>query len=171
MTFMYSLGLLIGLIALVLAFLTGRRLTAVELKLARLGEELSALRGRLGTDPQVPPGPARCQIRYPTRLRRRPRRTRNRSPPRRPPGIYPGMHPGTRPGSRRKHRRKRRFRPRPRPQPDPGSRSGSARAGRYGSAALALALGGVLLVRYSIEQGVFGPEVRVALGAVPSRWR
>ena len=31
---------------------------------------------------------------------------------------------------------------------------------------LALALGGVLLVRYSIEQGLFGAEVRVALGAV-----
>jgi uncharacterized membrane protein len=31
---------------------------------------------------------------------------------------------------------------------------------------LALALGGVLLVRYSIEQGVFSPSVRVALGAV-----
>ena len=31
---------------------------------------------------------------------------------------------------------------------------------------LALALGGVLLVRYSIEQGVFGPGVRVALGAL-----
>jgi uncharacterized membrane protein len=29
---------------------------------------------------------------------------------------------------------------------------------------LALALGGVLLVRYSIEQGVFGPGVRIALG-------
>ena len=29
---------------------------------------------------------------------------------------------------------------------------------------LALALGGVLLVRYSIEQGIFGPGVRVALG-------
>ena len=31
---------------------------------------------------------------------------------------------------------------------------------------LALALGGILLVRYSIEQGVFGPGVRVFLGAV-----
>jgi uncharacterized membrane protein len=31
---------------------------------------------------------------------------------------------------------------------------------------LALALGGVLLVRYSIEQGVFGPGVRVALGSL-----
>jgi uncharacterized membrane protein len=31
---------------------------------------------------------------------------------------------------------------------------------------LALALGGVLLVRYSIEQGIFGPGVRVALGAL-----
>jgi len=31
---------------------------------------------------------------------------------------------------------------------------------------LALALGGVLLVRYSIEQGIFSPAVRVALGAV-----
>jgi uncharacterized membrane protein len=30
----------------------------------------------------------------------------------------------------------------------------------------ALALGGILLVRYSIEQGIFGPAVRVALGAV-----
>jgi uncharacterized membrane protein len=30
---------------------------------------------------------------------------------------------------------------------------------------LALAMGGVLLVRYSIEQGLFGPEVRVTLGA------
>jgi uncharacterized membrane protein len=32
----------------------------------------------------------------------------------------------------------------------------------------ALALGGVLLVRYSIEQGLFGPGVRVALGALLS---
>lgn len=31
---------------------------------------------------------------------------------------------------------------------------------------LALAAGGLLLVRYSIEQGVFGPGVRVALGAM-----
>ena len=31
---------------------------------------------------------------------------------------------------------------------------------------LALALGGVLLVRYSIEQGFFGPGVRVAMGAL-----
>ena len=31
---------------------------------------------------------------------------------------------------------------------------------------LALALGGILLVRYSIEQGVFGPGVRVFLGAL-----
>jgi uncharacterized membrane protein len=31
---------------------------------------------------------------------------------------------------------------------------------------VALALGGLLLVRYSIEQGIFGPGVRVALGAV-----
>jgi uncharacterized membrane protein len=30
----------------------------------------------------------------------------------------------------------------------------------------ALALGGVLMVRYSIEQGIFGPGVRVALGAL-----
>ena len=34
---------------------------------------------------------------------------------------------------------------------------------------LALALGGVLLVRYSIEQGVFGPGVRVSLGAAVCR--
>lgn len=31
---------------------------------------------------------------------------------------------------------------------------------------LALALGGIFLVRYSIEQGIFGPGLRVALGAV-----
>ena len=31
---------------------------------------------------------------------------------------------------------------------------------------IALALGGLLLVRYSIEQGIFGPGVRVMLGAV-----
>ncbi len=31
---------------------------------------------------------------------------------------------------------------------------------------IALALGGFFLVRYSIEQGWFGPEARVALGAV-----
>jgi uncharacterized membrane protein len=33
---------------------------------------------------------------------------------------------------------------------------------------LALALGGLLLVRYSIEQGVFGPGVRIMLGALLS---
>jgi uncharacterized membrane protein len=31
---------------------------------------------------------------------------------------------------------------------------------------LALALGGFFLVRYSIEQGLVGPRVRVALGAL-----
>src|SRR5947209_5115247 len=31
---------------------------------------------------------------------------------------------------------------------------------------LSLALGGLLLVRFSIEQGIFGPGVRVALGAL-----
>lgn len=31
---------------------------------------------------------------------------------------------------------------------------------------LALALGGIFLVRYSIEQGIFGPGLRIALGAV-----
>jgi uncharacterized membrane protein len=31
---------------------------------------------------------------------------------------------------------------------------------------LALALGGILLVRYTIEQGMFGPGIRVALGAL-----
>ena len=57
-------------------------------------------------------------------------------------------------------------RSRPTRPPEPPWRSGSARAGPSGSAALALALGGLLLVRYSIEQGVFGPGVRVALGAL-----
>src|SRR4029450_4481120 len=31
---------------------------------------------------------------------------------------------------------------------------------------IALALGGILLVRYSIEQGLFGPGLRVIMGAV-----
>ena len=50
--------------------------------------------------------------------------------------------------------------------PASASRSASARNGSFGSAALALALGGFFLVRYSIEQGWFGPGVRVFLGAL-----
>ena len=159
---MYSLGLLIGLIALLIAFVTGRRLTAVEVRLARLGEELAALRSRpapAGTDPRVPPGDRRGA----------------RS------GIRPGSAgdcaaraTGRRPGARRGST-----------QGAPGHVGGSggsgpgrARRPTRARGAARHALGGLGRRRWrwrsaaccwcaiSIEQGVFGPGVRVALGAL-----
>ena len=61
---------------------------------------------------------------------------------------------------RRSRHRRRRQRPRRR------WKSASARNGWCGSAALALALGGIFLVRYAIEQDLIGPGVRIFLGAL-----
>ncbi len=85
------------------------------------------------------PGPA-----WPSRL----------PPPRLPPPLPPGTAPGLPPA------------PRPSPVP-PGNRDleevlGSRWAVWVGGAALAL--GGIFLVRYSIEEGLLGPGFRVTLG-------
>lgn len=85
-------------------------------------------------------------------------------PRRRHPRLRSPRRSRARPPFRRCPRDRRPSRPRP------VSRSGSGRAGRCGSAgwvgAVALALGGLFLVRYSIEQGWLGPGARVAAGAL-----
>ena len=172
---MDGLALIVGLIALVLAFLAGRRLTAVEVRLAALAQELRVLRATSGLSPgpqapepsQAPALPAAAPLL----------------------AAEPGAIPGTEPEAAREQAAEEAPQaaaaapaqgadtshagvPPPAaaaPAPTLEERLGTRWAVWVGG--LALALGGVLLVRYSIEQGMFGPGVRVALGAVFAlRW-
>ena len=167
---MDGLALIVGLIALVLAFLAGRRLTAVEVRLAALAQELRVLRATSG----LSPGP---QAPEPSQAPALPAAV--------PPlAAEPGAIPGTEPEAAREQAAEEAPQaaaaapaqgadtshagvPPPAaaaPAPTLEERLGTRWAVWVGGAALAL--GGVLLVRFSIEQGVFGPGVRVALGCV-----
>jgi uncharacterized membrane protein len=69
-------------------------------------------------------------------------------------------------GSDRRSRCPAGFRPTDTPSPARASRSASARAGSVWIGGLALALGGIFLVQFSIEAGLIGPGVRIFLGGL-----
>lgn len=149
---MYELAILIGVIGFFLVLGARKRLTALQLELAtygdhlrRLTDDVERLRAR---QPDAPPAPS-----APT-----PAAAAVSEPP--APHDVPDMTPApTAPDAAT-------------PAPAATTAAGASLEERLGTrwavrvGGLALALGGVLLVRYSIEQGFFGPGVRVMFGAL-----
>ena len=143
---MDGLALLVGVIALIIAFVTGRRLATVRVQLAALANELRSLRTEVAfarAKPPEPPQPQSAPLESPAEPE--------------PAASQYDEEPAT-------------VEPPPAPVPVVApARSLEERLGTRWAVwvgGLALALGGVLLVRYSIEQGVFGPGVRVAMGVL-----
>ena len=143
------------------ALLLQVELTSQLARLSRLQDEIEDLRRRRPEAPRpeaapVPEAPAAAR-QVPevpaVAARRRPWRPRRPSRSRRPQS--------------RLHRYPRSWRQLPRPpRQAPRWRSGSARAGRCGSAASRWRSAVCCWCAISIEQGIFGPGVRIALGAL-----
>ena len=149
---MDGLALIAAVVALAAAFGMRRKLAALQTQLVALADELRSLRTQVAfgrpsgeqapapEPPQGQAGPAEATADF--------------------------SHAGAEPEAE----------PTPAPEETPAPPAATAPATtleeRLGTrwavwiGGLALALGGVLLVRYSIEQGIFGPGVRVALGAL-----
>jgi uncharacterized membrane protein len=163
---MTGLALILALIALVLVVGARRSIGDLQARLAAALDELRALRAQVGglqpaTKPATPEAPA-TEPAPPevapaagimtTAAPDVPPEAGAPAPPTPAPAIEPAQPAPALPS-------------RPAPAaPTLEERLGTRWAVWVGG--LALALGGVLLVRYSIEQGVFGPEVRIVLGAV-----
>ena len=147
---------LVGFIALFMAISARKSMASLQLqltgllgRLGRLEDEIEALRG---PRPEAPAADAAAPATPAPETTEAPTSTAWESPQREAPVAEPPVEPQI-------------------------SAPASATAGatleeRLGTrwavwlGGLALALGGLLLVRYSIEQGVFGPGVRVVLGAL-----
>ncbi len=149
---MDGLAFIAAVVALFVAFGMRRRLTALQTQLANLTDELRSLRT------QAAFGTATAS--------RQPAPERQAQTAPEPADASAG--PERAEGRRRNPASIRSSLPAPTAVAAPATtleeRLGTRWAVWVGG--LALALGGVLLVRYSIEQGVFGPGVRVALGAL-----
>src|SRR5262245_10015886 len=148
---MDGLAILLALIALIVAFGARRGGAALQAKLIAIQDELRSLRAQVAALGPVPPaspsaGPALAEP----------------PPPLQPAPVETPIaasepvaaEPETPPAARQPAA----------PAATLEERLGTRWAVWVGG--LALALGGVLLVRYSIEQGIFSPGVRVLLGVV-----
>ena len=149
---MDGLAFIAAVVALFVAFGMRRRLTELQTQLANLTDELRSLRtsAAFARPPsEQPPTPAAQAQTAP-------------EPVDASAGLEPAEGPAEEPG----------FDPIEPPAPTAAAAPATTLEERLGTrwavwvGGLALALGGVLLVRYSIEQGVFRPGVRVALGAL-----
>jgi uncharacterized membrane protein len=133
-----------------------QRLTAYEAGLAALRSDMEVMRRRLGPLPGQEPGQADAP-RQPSAVADAP--PIEQQPAKatiEPVGATPASVPPVAP-------------PAPAPETRAPVRSLEERLGAGWSVwvgGLALALGGLLLVRYSIEQGLIGPHVRIALGSL-----
>ena len=169
---MSGIALILALIALIAAFGARRSATALQARLAAVLDELQALRTQVAalrlafpeapraeaapsseTAP-APPPPAEAES--PAAAPVEPPQTDAPIPTATPEPTVTPAQPAE---------------PVPAALPAPAAPAGPSLEEQLGTrwavwlGGLALAMGGVLLVRYSIEQGLFGPEVRVALGA------
>ncbi|MBX9591043.1 MAG: DUF2339 domain-containing protein [Hyphomonadaceae bacterium] len=151
---MDGLAFIAAVVALIVAFGMRRRLTALQTQLANLADELRSLRtqaafARPSGEPPATPAPPQVQ---PSPADASTDAAAEPEPEARAPAAAPP--------------------PIEQPTPPAASAPATTLEERLGTrwavwvGGLALALGGVLLVRYSIEQGVFGPGVRIALGAL-----
>jgi uncharacterized membrane protein len=149
------IALLLGAIALFLARRARGAIAGLETRIAGLAAEVAALRGHgppaaVAQPAQPEPGPAEPEEEEPAEAPTEPEpaaeATGTAAPPPAGPTAVPQVAPAA-PAS-----------------PTLEEMLGTRWAVWVGG--LALALGGILLVRYSIEQGIFGPGVRVALGGL-----
>jgi uncharacterized membrane protein len=164
---MSGIAFILALIALVAAFAARRMALVLQSRLAAVHDELQALRAQVAAlrlslpeAPQAEPAPPEPTAAPPEAAPASPIGAAASSPAETPPAdaAVPPAPPGapTRPTA---------------PPPGPAAAPAASLEERLGTrwtvwlGGLALALGGVLLVRYSIEAGLFGPGVRVALGA------
>ena len=162
---MDGLALIVSLVAIAFAFSAQRSIGALQTRLAEALDRLRTLQAQVAGPPSAPPEPPPSE----------PEPARAGPPPAAEPQIERAVAPdepaATAPDV-----------PPAAPAAEPQIPAGPAPAVPAAAAAsleerlgtrwavwiggVALALGGVLLVRYSIEQGFFGPAVRVALGGV-----
>ena len=160
---MDGLAILLVVIALMVAFGGRRSIAALQSRLVGIEGELRSLQAQIALLRPVPPETSAAAGAPP-----KPRPSEAPGPAEKSTSISgPAAAPPEPPPE-----------PAPEPTPEPGQepalpmqpvatatleeRLGTRWAVWVGG--LALALGGVLLVRYSIEQGIFSPRVRVALG-------
>ena len=152
---MDGLALMLAAIAAVMVFRTRRGLAGLKAQLAGLADEIGALRAQIAL------------ARTPESEARRAERPEADEPA--PATAAPARQPPTPPAAAQPVVPAQPEPPAVPVQPTAASASLEERLGtRWAvwAGGLALALGGVLLVRYSIEQGIFSPAVRVALGAL-----
>lgn len=151
-------GGLLGIIAFIMVFRARREIADLAGKLAQVGDELRqlrtevALRRAAGPAPDAAP-PATAPAPAPPQA---PLSAPPVAPVQPPPAAVPVTPSRPEPASATAAPAG--------PRASLEERLGTRWAVWVGG--LALALGGILLVRYSIEQGVFGPGVRVALGGL-----
>src|SRR5262245_20138860 len=151
------LAFLLGAVALLMAFRAGRRANALQVRLDTLLSEVRAFQTAMALGRRPDGTQARATEAQPDA----PVATRDAAPDAVPDGVPHGAPdepaaapegpPSAVPDA-----------PQAVTMPTLEERLGTRWAVWVGG--LALALGGILLVRYSIEQGVFGPGVRVVLG-------
>jgi uncharacterized membrane protein len=158
---MDELALILAVIAVVMVFRARRGMVGLQARIAGLADEVGALRAQVAlarpASPEAPP-PEAVPVADPERDER-------------PPATDGPTHevaPSSLP-----EMQVARGRPEAPVQPvapvQPAAASLEERLGTRWAVwvgGLALAVGGFLLVSYSIEQGIFGPAVRVALGAL-----
>lgn len=143
---MDGLAFIAAIVALFVAFAMRRRVTALQMQLDSLTDELRSLRTAAAFTRPSASEPEAAPAEESPEVREQPEPAANEPPPQAAPAEQPA--------------------------PPVSAASGTTLEERLGTrwavwvGGLALALGGVLLVRYSIEQGIFGPGVRVALGAL-----
>ena len=161
---MDGFALILAAIAVVMAFRARRGVAGLQARIAGLADEVGALRAQIAlarsAAPEAPPSEA-----APAAQPERDESVRATD------GIA-----GTEAPSSLPEMQAARGQPeavgRPVMPVQPAASAGASLEERLGTrwavwvGGLALALGGVLLVRYSIEQGMFSPAVRVGLGAV-----
>lgn len=162
---MDGLALIVAAIAAVLAFRARRRMASVQTTVAGLADEVRSLRAQVAVigaaAREAPPAPAAPteEPKADAPARDRPAGAMPVPPPQRPESFAQPVAPVQPPP------------PAAPGQPAQAAAGGASLEERLGTrwavwvGGLALALGGVLLVRYSIEQGMFSPAVRVGLGA------
>ncbi len=148
---MDGLATLLAVIALIVAFGTRRSLVKLQARLADALEELRALRGEIAPSPTAPEAAAPAEpIGTEPKASQEPSAVASTTAAGEPAAVEPqNLRPAT---------------PTPATAATLEERLGARWAVWVGG--LALALGGVLLVRYSIEQGMFSPGVRLGLGAL-----